>query len=122
MNEKHSFRRTSDTVALICVAYALIFFLFGIYDPSAQPSTDNTLEVYNARHSGRKASSEIRKKVSDLDDDKSLKNESLLSASTSAKSYSTATTSPEVVRSESMLRYRKKRQDIYSTLPSGKAK
>ena len=34
MCEKISFRKTSDTIALICVAYALIFFLFGFYDPN----------------------------------------------------------------------------------------
>ena len=37
MCEKVSFRKTSDIIALICVAYALIFFLFGLYDPRVQP-------------------------------------------------------------------------------------
>ena len=48
MCEKISFRKTSDIIALICVAYALVFFLFGFYDPNVQPHVaDNNLVLYN---------------------------------------------------------------------------
>ena len=77
------------------------------------------LDLYNTKAPERRAQSESRKKLQDLDDDKSLKNESLLSASTAAKSYATES-SPEVVRTDSMLRYRKKRQDIYGGLHAEK--
>ena len=64
MCEKISFRKTSDIVALICVAYALVFFLFGFYDPNVQPQVaENNLVLYNEKKRERSLSSEKRKKI-----------------------------------------------------------
>ena len=64
MCEKISFRKTSDIVALICVAYALVFFLFGFYDPNVQPQVaENNLVLYNEKKRERSSSSEKRKKI-----------------------------------------------------------
>ena len=47
--ESVGFRSTSDTICLICLAYALIFFLFGLETIDADPESQLLDQDYNSK-------------------------------------------------------------------------
>ena len=134
--ERMGFRSTSDTVTLICFAYALLFFMLGLEPFVSSQLRDRHSPInldYNSKDSINKHKLDMKKRCrSDLDigDAKTFASESLLSVSrddqkslrTPQQTKSTRDNSDtNSFRSDSTLRQRRKRQDDYVILKSERA-
>ena len=49
MYDSVGFRATSDTISLICFAYALVFFLFGMSEMVTEQEEPKMLSDYNSK-------------------------------------------------------------------------
>ena len=129
--ESMGFRSTSDTICLICLAYVIIFFTFGLEPIEVEPES-----LFNQDVNSKKIINKEKKRCRsscDLSDEKTFKSESLLSSNedlklmmnsknTTGATESTHDTSSNSFRSDSTLRYRRKRLEDYVSLKSDKGK
>jgi len=115
--EHMGFRQTSDTICLICIAYVLVYFTFGLDPMDADPQTIQE-EAVNSKKRGKARS------TCDISDDPANKSESLLSNSnedlkstrtvknTTGATESTLSPSTSSYRSDSTIRHRKKSEPL----------